>query len=190
MLYVFSVFIFLYIGLIIFMVSNSSSKKRALISDIIGTISSSFILVSIAGLIYNDYLKRVENKKKRVTELNTMNSTLLNNILSLFYNNEADLGVLHNEIFGKSKNKNRKVTLSYQEYIGLQIIFTTFLNIYRQYYISGGEKGMISSDLYEALDVLIRMTLSSPKARLFWKENSGQYESLGFIEWMNTKYLA
>ena len=81
------------------------------------------------------------------------------------------------------------VTLSYWEYISLQVIFTTFLNIYRQYYITGGEADMITRDLYESLDNIIKRVSSSPKAQMFWNENKEQFRSLGFIEWMSKRYM-
>ncbi len=188
--YILGIFIIIYVALIIFMV-RSSGKLRSLISDTINTISSSFILVSIFMLIYNEYLKRNEQKNNRV-----LNDKLLGNIYALFFEHKDKLAHLHNEIFRDSYKKNNDntnnvgdVTLSYWEYISLQVIFTTFLNIYRQYYITGGEADMITRDLYESLDNIIKRVSSSPKAQMFWNENKEQFRSLGFIEWMSKRYM-
>jgi hypothetical protein len=194
-----AVFVIFYLGILVFMV-RGNAKNRELIKEIVNTVSSSFILVSIFMLVYNEYLKNEETKKKRVTELNSVNNQLLESIYGLFLQNPATLHKLHREIFQSPQFKNSTnktngvdnqtlATLSYHEYIALQIIFTIILNIYRQYIISGGEQDMMSKDLYESLDILISQTTQSPKAITFWNENKQQFESLGFIRWMENKYF-
>ena len=78
---------------------------------------------------------------------------------------------------------------TYQEYIALQVIYSFFLNVYRQYFISGGEKDKISDDLYESINTLIIQTTKSPKGAMFWHNNKKQFKSLRFIEWMDKRYF-
>ena len=192
-------FVIFYLGILFFMVRGNATN-RELIKEIVNTVSSSFILVSIFMLVYNEYLKNEETKKNRVSELNSVNNQLLESIYGLFLQNPTTLHKLHREIFQSPQFKNSTnktngvdnqtlATLSYHEYIALQIIFTIILNIYRQYIISGGEQDMMSKDLYESLDILISQTTQSPKAITFWNENKQQFESLGFIQWMENKYF-
>ena len=185
------VFIFSYLALILFLV-RGNVKNRELIKEIINTISSSFILVSIFMMVYNEYGKIEESKKKRVVELNTISSELLNNIYGMFFQNQATLSNLHKEIFQQKYEtpKDKEIlSLSYQEYLALQVIYSFFLNVYRQYVISGGEQDKISEDLYESINTLIVKTTKSPKGKMFWNNNKTQFESLGFIEWMDKKYF-
>ena len=192
-------FVIFYLGILFFMV-RGNAKNRELIKEIVNTVSSSFILISIFMLVYNEYLKNEETKKNRVSELNSVNNQLLESMYGLFLQNPTTLHKLHREIFQSPQFKNSTnktnevnnqtlVTLSYHEYIALQIIFTIILNIYRQYVISGGERDMMSKDLYESLDILISQTTQSPKAIAFWNGNKQQFESLGFIQWMENKYF-
>ena len=178
-------FIIFYICLIMFMVAGNASTRKK-ISEIVSTISGSFILVSIFMLIFNEYQKLQDAKKGRVLELNAVNNNLMELFYGMFFENKEDLQDLHNEIF---KGVETGDSLSYKEYIALQIIFTIFLNIYRQYIITGGEEGMLKGDLYESIDLIIRKTLKSKKALFFWKENKNQFKSLGFIEWLENKYI-
>ena len=69
------------------------------------------------------------------------------------------------------------------------MIFTFFLNVYRQYKITGEETGLFSEDQYESLDFLIRKTSKSPKAKIFWENNKDQFKSLNFVEWMDKKFF-
>ena len=185
------VFVFSYLALILFLV-RGNVKNRELLKEIINTISSSFILVSIFMMVYNEYGKIEESKKKRVVELNTISSELLNNIYGLFFQNQATLSNLHKEIFQQQYEtpKDKDIlSLSYQEYVALQVIYSFFLNVYRQYVISGGEQDKISEDLYESINTLIIQTTKSPKGKMFWNNNKTQFKSLGFIEWMDKKYF-
>ena len=145
-------FVLLYLLLIVFLVKGSI-KNRELLKEIIATISSSFILVSIFMMVNNEYGKIEEAKKKRVIELNTISSELLNGIYNMFFHNQATLSSLHKEIFQQDYEEpknNTAINLSYQEYIALQILYSFFLNVYRQYVITGGESEKISEDLYES----------------------------------------
>ena len=143
-------------------------------------------------MIYNEYLKREEDMKKRVVELNGASSQMIGNIYNLFFDNQETLFNLHKEIFQQkydTQKENGNIILSYQEYVALQIIYSFILNVYRQYIISGAEKDKISEDLYESLNTLIINTTKSPKGKTFWLNNKNQFESLGFIEWMDKKYF-
>lgn len=184
-------FIISYLILIGFLVKGNV-KNRELLKEIINTISSSFILISIFMMIYNEYNKIEESKKQRVVELNTISSELLNNIYGMFFQNQASLSNLHKEIFQQKyelSKDNKVVSVSYQEYVALQVIYSFFLNIYRQYVISGGEQDKISEDLYESINTFIIQTTKSPKGKMFWNNNKTQFKSLGFIEWMDKKYF-
>jgi hypothetical protein len=190
-------FVLFYLGIIFYMV-RGSQKNRELVKEVIGTISSSFILVSIFMMVYNEYLKAEELKKKRVMDLNSVNNQLLGGIYGMFLQRPSELHKLHEEIFKSpsfdtnkkaNNNTNPNVSLTYYEYIALQIIFTIFLNIFRQYTISGGESTKATDDLYESLDILIKQTTRSPKAITFWNNNKKQFNSLGFIQWMDNKYF-
>ena len=110
----------------------------------------------------------------------------------MFFQNQGTLSNLHKEIFQQkyeSHNSKDVLTLSYQEYVALQVIYSFFLNVYRQYVISGGEQEKMSNDLYESINTLIIQTTKSPKGKMFWNNNKAQFKSLGFIEWMDKKYF-
>ena len=161
--------------------------RRPMLTSILGMLAQSIGFISLFLLLI-DKMKQNENEKKmRVSGLNDMTNTYMSNIINNLSNKEKDLRDLYEEIFEDKLTNNKPI--SYQENLFLYQVFNIFLNVYRQYVITGGDNDLYDYNLYDAWDTFISKFVKSVKVKKYWIDNKKLFNSLDFINFMNNKYF-
>ena len=162
-------------------------EKRPILTSILGILAQSIGFISLFFLLI-DKIKQNDNEKKmRVSSLNDMTNTYMSNIINNLSNKEKDLRNLYEEIFEDKPTDGK--SLSYQENLFLYQIFNIFLNVYRQYVITGGDDNLYDYNLYDSWDTFISKFVKSIKVKKYWIDNKKLFNSLDFINFMNNKYF-
>ena len=163
-------------------------EKRQILTSILGILAQSIGFLSLFFLLI-DKIKQNDNEKKmRVSSLNDMTNSYMTTIINNLSNKEKDLHILYEEIFEDRPTDNKSLT--YQENLFLYQIFNIFLNVYRQYIITGGDTDLYNYNLYDAWDTFINRVVTSIKVRNYWKDNKKLFNSLQFIDFMDKKYFS
>ena len=163
-------------------------EKRQILTSILGILAQSIGFLSLFFLLI-DKIKQNDNEKKmRVSSLNDMTNSYMTLIINNLSNKEKDLHILYEEIFEDRPTDNKSLT--YQENLFLYQIFNIFLNVYRQYIITGGDTDLYNYNLYDAWDTFINRVVTSIKVRNYWKDNKKLFNSLQFIDFMDKKYFS
>ena len=161
--------------------------KRPMVTTILSILAQSIGFISLFFLLL-DKIKQNENEQKmRVSALNDMTNTYMTNIINSLSGKEKDLRKLYEEIFEDKPTDNEP--LSYQENLFLYQVFNIFLNVYRQYTITGGDKNLYDYNMYDSWDTFIKRVVKSIKVKNYWLENKNLFNSLKFIEFMDIKYF-
>jgi hypothetical protein len=158
-----------------------------MVTTILSILAQSIGFISLFFLLL-DKIKQNENEQKmRVSALNDMTNTYMTNIINSLSGKEKDLRKLYEEIFEDKPTDNKP--LSYQENLFLYQVFNIFLNVYRQYTITGGDQNLYDYNMYDSWDTFIKRVVKSIKVKNYWLENKNLFNSLKFIEFMDIKYF-
>jgi hypothetical protein len=161
--------------------------KRPMVTTILSILAQSIGFISLFFLLL-DKIKQNENEQKmRVSALNDMTNTYMTNIINSLSGKEKDLRKLYEEIFEDYPSDNKP--LSYQENLFLYQVFNIFLNVYRQYTITGGDQNLYDYNMYDSWDTFIKRVVTSAKVKNYWLLNKKLFNSLKFIEFMDIKYF-
>lgn len=187
----FSIFIILSLSLII-IYFTSGNKNKTNITTFLSLFSGSVIILNLLLMLLNNYESNKLKKIEQVSKLNDKSLSFTNTIYNKFNSDKQSLEKLHNEIFYGTFEKPviaENVALTYEETNMLFIIFQYVENIFRVYFIEGGEKSLYNDTVYEGWEAFIIKLMRSPKTQLFYITFKEHYKSLGFYKWLENKYI-
>ena len=188
---VFTVFSVLLLVLVItYFTSNKKMKDN--ITKFLALLSGSVIVLNLLLIALNKYESNKIEKITYVSKIDDKKLQFSNNIHGLFMSSQPVLNDLFNEIYNKKypETINEKTTtLNYNEINIIFMIMQYIENLFRMYYIQGGEKMIVIDEIYEGWDTLIENIFASPKVQLFYSKFNNHYKSFGFNKWIENKFI-
>ena len=147
---------------------------------------SSVFYFIVLIFIFNDRNNATNAEAKdRVIKLNSFTNDAIMNLLSTLRQESKELKEIYNEIFEDKLEDGKDLT--YHENLFLYQVFTTFLNLYRDYAVAGKEVDSRYDNLYNSWDNFIMRFLRSSKVRKYWNDNKNMFDSLDFIQFIDNK---
>jgi len=178
--------------IIVFIYFKGSDKLREKLTKILPILSSIILTLNLLMIVLNNHESNKLKKKEQVIKLNAKSLEFVNTVYNLFLNKKDVLENLYNEIYFKKFKKPvvlSEVDITYEERNVLFIIMQHIENVFRVYYITGGEKELYNTTMYEGWDYFITLFFQSPKVQKFYMEFKEHYKSLGFHKWIENKYV-
>lgn len=179
-------------SVIIFMYFTGNKKSREGLTKFLSIFSSTIIILNLLMMVLNNYESNKLKQKEQVIKLNDKSLAFVNTVYNLFLNKKDVLEDLYNEIYFQQFKKPvvlDKVIISYEERNVLFIIMQHIENIFRIYYITGGEQELYNNTMYEGWNFFITIFFQSPKVQKFYMNFKHHYKSLGFHKWIENKYI-
>lgn len=188
---VFTVFsVILLILVITYFTSNKKMKDN--ITKFLALLSGSVIVLNLLLMALNKYESNKIEKITYVSKIDDKKLQFSNNIHGLFMSSQPVLDDLFNEIYNKTYPEiinEKTTTLNYNEINIIFMIMQYIENLFRMYYIQGGEKMIVIDEIYEGWDTLIENIFASPKVQLFYSKFNNHYKSFGFNKWIENRFI-
>lgn len=171
---------------------TSSKKIKEAITRFLALLSGSVIILNLLLMTLNKYESNNMEKITYVSKIDDKKLQFSNNIHGLFIKKQDNLNQLFNEIYNNQYPEiinKETTTLNYDEINIIFMILQYIENLFRIYYIQGGEKTVVIDQIYEGWDALIENIFASPKVQLFYSKFNIHYQSFGFNKWIENRYI-
>ena len=184
---------FILSGIIIVLYFNFNKKNKERLTNFLTIFSSSMIILNLLMMVLNNYESTKLNEKAQIIKLNDKSISFASTVYNLFLNNKDKLQNLYDEIYFEKFEKPvnpKKVKLTFEERNVIFIIMEHIQNLFRVYYIQGGESALVNNTMYEGWNTFITQFFKSPKVQLFYITFKRYFSSFGFYKWIENKYIA